>query len=75
MTPLSERAKRRLRLARRLLQAEPQHFGLARGWKLDAPKGPYEAIQAAIEGLSPQAKADLRGLVDWLEDYERAEAA
>jgi hypothetical protein len=71
--PLSGRAKARLKRARLLLQAEPQRFGLPRGWKLDAPTGPYEAIQAALEGLSPQTRDELRGLVDWVEDYEQSE--
>ena len=71
MTELSTRAKARLRAARQLLEADPVRFGLSRGWRLAAPTAPYDAIQAAISTLTQPARADLRGLVDWVEEYER----
>ena len=71
---LSERAKERLRRASLLLQSDPQAYGLARGWKLDDAGGVYEAIQAAIEGLAEPARERLRSHVDWVEEYEQAEA-
>jgi hypothetical protein len=70
---LSPRAKARLRAARQLLEAEPARFGLSRGWRLAAPTAPYDAIQAAISTLAQPAREELRGLVDWVEDYEATE--
>jgi hypothetical protein len=73
---LSERAKTRLRAARRLLQAQPTAFGLPAGWRLDdAAGGFYEACQAAVVALADAQRERLRELVDWVESYEAAEAA
>lgn len=71
---LSDRAKGRLRRARLLLQSNPQIFGLPPGWKLNDAGGVYEAIQAAIESLAEPAREQLRSHVDWVEEYEQAEA-
>jgi hypothetical protein len=72
---LSDRAKARLRHARQLMQSDPPFFGLQKGWKLNDAGGVYEAIQAAIEGLAEPAREKLRGLVDWVEEYDQAETA
>lgn len=72
--PLSERAKMRLRWARKLLQNNPPFWGLEPDWKLDDAGGVYEAIEAVIASLAEPTREKLRGHVDWVEDYERAEA-
>ena len=70
---LSERAKARLGAAARLLRNDPQVFGLPRTWKLDDRAGYYEGVQAAIAALEKAEQDRLRGMVDWVEEYERAE--
>jgi hypothetical protein len=63
---LSERAKRRLRLAAGLLRSE--------GVKFDCPRDKfYDEIQQKVTTLAADRQASLKALVDWLEDYERAE--
>ncbi len=63
---LSDRAKLRLRLAAGLLRSE--------GVKFDCPRDQfYEKIQEVLAGLPAERQAALRELVDWVEDYERAE--
>lgn len=64
---LSERAKYRLRLAAATLRS--------RGQKLNFPREEfYERIQEIIASLSAEEQASLKGIVDWTEDYDRAEA-
>ena len=35
----------------------------------------YEEVQKTAAGLSSERQTELKGLVDWLEDYERGEEA
>lgn len=64
--PLSERAKLRLRLAAGLLRSK--------GTRLECPRDQfYDHIQAAIAALPQPEHDQLRGLVDWLEEYERGD--
>jgi len=66
--PLTERAKQRLRLLAGLLRT--------RGQKFDMPRDQfYDEIQAAEAALPKERQSELKSLVDWLEDYERAELA
>lgn len=65
---LSERAKLRLRLAARVLRGRGHVFNVPRDQF-------YPTIIAVLNGLSPQEQADVKGLIDWDEDYERAEQA
>lgn len=63
---LSDRAKHRLRIAAGLLRAD--------GVKFDVPRDQfYETIQDVLNGLAPDRQSALRSLVDWVEDYCRAE--
>ena len=65
---LGERAKLRLRLLAGLLRA--------RGHRLDMARARfYDEIQAIASSLPADQQAELKSLVDWLEDYERAEQA
>lgn len=61
---ISERGKARLRMAARLL--------MLRG-ACDADDEAFAAILAAIDRLGQERRAELRGLVDWVEAYERQE--
>lgn len=63
---ISERGKARLRTAARMLKL--------RG-PCDADSEDFAAILAAIDRLDQQRRAELRGLVDWVEAYERQERA
>lgn len=69
--PLSERAKARLKIAAQLLRHEPQGFGLAKGWRLDDTPGFFEGIELSVQCLQAQHREHLKGLVDWVEDYDR----
>lgn len=63
---LSDRAKHRLRIAAGLLRAD--------GVKFDVPRDQfYETIQRVLSELAPDRQSALRSLVDWVEDYCRAE--
>ncbi|HEX6705075.1 MAG TPA: hypothetical protein VF169_09970, partial [Albitalea sp.] len=64
--PLSDRAKRRLRIAAALLR----HQGLT-----EAKLGPgfFEAVLGVVDKLSPDQRDKLRSHVDWVEAYESAE--
>lgn len=63
---LSDRAKQRLRIAAGLLRAD--------GVKFDVPRDQfYETIQRVLSELDPARQSALRSLVDWVEDYCRAE--
>lgn len=65
---LSERGKLRLRIAAGLLRAE--------GVRFDVPRDQfYETIQRVLSDLDPERQARLKGLVDWVEDYDRHDAA
>lgn len=65
---LSDRAKHRLRVAAGLLRAD--------GVKFDVPRDQfYETIQRVLSELPPDRQSALRSLVDWVEDYCRAESA
>ncbi len=65
---LTERAKVRLRLLAALLRG--------RGHRLDMPRAKfYEEVQAIAAELPANERQELKGLVDWVEDYERGEAA
>lgn len=65
MQTFSDRAKKRLKIAASLLRA--------RG--IDFPKAGdfYGDVLRALDGQTD--KDELRSLVDWVEDYDRAEAA
>lgn len=62
--PFSDRAKRRLRLAAKLLRRD--------GYKFDRGNF-YQMIIETIEGLSEPERRRLRSYVDWLEEYEITE--
>lgn len=70
--PLSERAKARLKAAVRLLRGSPESFGLPKSWKLDDSRGYFEGIQSCINDLDPERREHLKGLVDWVEEFEGA---
>lgn len=72
-TRLSERAKARLAAALALLRGDPATFGLPKSWKLDDRGGYYEGILAVIEALGNVEQSRLKTLVDWVEDYQRAD--
>jgi len=58
---LTERAKHRLRLAARFLRREGQRFN----------KGEfYEEVLSCINTLNLMQQEQLRGFVDWMEEYE-----
>lgn len=58
---LNERAKHRLRLAARFLRLEGQRFN----------KGEFYAeVLDCIKSLNLMQQERLRGLVDWMEEYE-----
>ena len=64
-TPLSERAKLRLRLAAGLLRAE--------GITFECPRETfYDTIQAELANLPTDRRERLKALVDWAESYEAA---
>lgn len=65
---LGERAKLRLRLLAGLLRARAHRLDMARARF-------YDEIQAIASSLPADQQAELKSLVDWLEDYERAEQA
>lgn len=45
----------------------------SRGIKLDFPRDQfYEQIQDFLSKLSADEQAELKSLVDWIEDYDRA---
>jgi hypothetical protein len=61
---LSDRAKRRLQLLAGLLRSG--------GMTFDVPRDRfYDEVQKAAAGLSVERQAELKELVNWLEDYER----
>ncbi|MBY0365161.1 MAG: hypothetical protein K2X12_02880 [Burkholderiaceae bacterium] len=63
---LSDRAKHRLRLAAGLLRSE--------GVSFECPRDQfYDKVQEVLAGLPADKQAHLRELVDWVEDYDRAE--
>jgi hypothetical protein len=65
---LTDRAKRRLQLLAGLLRA--------RGMKFEMPRDRfYDEVQKAVAGLSLERQAELKEVVNWLEDYERGEQA
>lgn len=65
---LSDRAKHRLRLAAGLLRAQ--------GTSFECPRDQfYDKVQEVLAGLPAEKQAALRELVDWVEDYDRAERA
>lgn len=67
LSPLSERAKRRLQIAAAMLRGQ--------GMRLECPRSEfYDAIQKFLRGLPIEQQTELRALVDWVETYERAEA-
>lgn len=66
--PLSERAKRRLKIAAGLLRGggrRKRDLGLSR-------ERFYEDIQALISGLTPEERSTLKELTDWVEAYDIA---
>lgn len=66
--PLSERGKHRLRLAAGFLRAD--------GFKLDCPRDQfYDKVQEVLASLPAEKQADLKTLVDWVEDFDRHEPA
>lgn len=72
MTDFSDRAAARLKIAGRLLQADPKALG-GRGLKIvTAPGESYpEAVLRAIKALPADDQATLQSHVDWVEDYDR----
>lgn len=62
MTPLSDRAKARLKIAANFLRQ--------RGIKFDDGNF-YDSVISALENQPD--REHLKGLVDWVEDYEKAE--
>ena len=66
------RAHRRLALALGLLATSPARFAVRLG-QVQRAAGPAEVL-AVVNALPPACRAELRALVDWVEDYERAEA-
>jgi len=72
---LAPRAKAILRCARRLLESDPQRFGLPRGWRCPDTLGIWAELLAAAAGLSAPARAHLRTLAMWVAEYEAYEAA
>lgn len=72
MTALSDRAAARLKIAGKLLQADPKTHG-GRGLKIvTAPGESYpEAVLREIKALPTEDQATLQGHVDWVEDYDR----
>jgi hypothetical protein len=66
--PLSERAKHRLKIAAGLLRGS--------GTKLDFPRDQfYEKIQNVLAALPDEQQRKLKSLVDWVEDYDRADVS
>lgn len=72
MSDLSDRAAARLKIAGRLLQADPKTHG-GRGLKIvTAPGETYpQAVLREIKALPADDQATLQGQVDWVEDYDR----
>jgi len=65
---LSERAKRRLRIAAALLRGQ--------GTRITFPREEfYDRIQALLGALHHERHATLKALVDWVEDYDLADDA
>lgn len=62
---LSSRARQRLRMAARMLRAQ--------GVKIDDTNGFYPGVLASIAALADLDRTILRGLVDWVGDYEGRE--
>lgn len=70
---LSDRAAARLVIAGRLLQASPREGGWGlRIQRRDGESYPL-AVMREISALAEGDQARLRGLVDWVESYEREE--
>lgn len=63
-TRISERGKRRLRIAARFLRKEGHRFN---------SENFYEAVLAAIKNLDEDKQLALQEQIDWLEEYEIAE--
>ena len=63
---LSERARERLRIAAALLRAA--------GARINDHTGFCEGVQATLAGLSDGQRLALRELVNWVEEYNSAEA-
>lgn len=61
---LSHRAKHRLRIAARLLRQQGNKFHEGNF---------YEQVLQALSKINTTAKEQLRGLVDWVEEYELEE--
>ena len=61
---ISDRGKHRLRLAARFLRQEEHRFDGANF---------YTMVIKAISGLDQEVQEHLRGLVDWIEEYEISE--
>ena len=72
MSDFSDRAAARLKIAGRLLQADPKALG-GRGLKIvTAPGESYpQAVLREIQALPPDEQAALQSQVDWVEDYDR----
>lgn len=64
MLMISDRGKYRLRLAARFLRQEGHRFDGANF---------YTMVIKAISGLDQEAHEHLRGLIDWIEEYEISE--
>jgi len=63
-TKISERGKRRLRIAARFLRKEGYRFN---------SENFYEAVLAAIRTQNEDKRLALQEQIDWLEEYEIAE--
>lgn len=65
LKPLSERAKYRLKVAAGLLRSRGQKFNFPRDEF-------YPKLELFIRGMPSKDKDELRGLVDWVEEYDNA---
>ncbi len=72
MTDFSDRAAARLKIAGRLLQADPKALG-GQGLKIvTAPGESYpQAVLRTIQALPADEQTRLQSHVDWVEDYDR----
>jgi hypothetical protein len=71
---LSDRAASRLVAAGRLLQAPPAVGGWGQSIRRQEGESYPQAVLRSISALPPVDQARLRGLVDWVEDYEAVES-
>lgn len=60
---LSERAKYRLRAAAALLRSEGSSFNCPRDQF-------YAELQSILAGLREDKRAELKAMVDWIEEYD-----